>query len=90
MGAVQNYDSYEWNAPKMASLLKEIHFKNYDTKYIAWFLRNVLNKKGVSVGKIGLVNGELLRGKVINITLRNTKLTANILRAVKIGFENTV
>jgi hypothetical protein len=74
---------------KMSSLLKEIHFKYYENRWVAWFLRNVLNKRGTSRGKIGLVNGELLRGKCISIKLRNTKSTVNKLRSIIIGFENS-
>lgn len=87
--AYQHPDSYEWYNSEQASLLKELHFQYYENKFIAYFLRNVLNKKGVSVGKIGLANGDILRGEVISVKLRNTKSTINTLRFVAIGFENS-
>ena len=74
---------------KMSSLLKEAHFKYYEGSWLANFLGNMLNKKGVSNGQIGLLNGERLRGKTASIKLRNTKTDENKLTSVTIGYQKS-
>ncbi|MBN1683751.1 hypothetical protein JW865_09400 [Candidatus Bathyarchaeota archaeon] len=79
--------SYEWIYGKMSSLLKLGHFKNYEGRWIARFLRNMLNKKGVSQGKVGLVNGGILKGNTATIKLRNANTDYSSLKTVTIGYE---
>ena len=74
---------------KMSSLLKSIHFRNYEGRFLANFRRNMLNKKEVLGGKAALENGDLLRGKSVSIKLRNTQTTENKLKSVTIGFEKS-
>ena len=85
----QNPDTYEWYSDYMASLLESDHFHYKEGKFMAHFLNNVLDSRGISRGKIYLVQGEWLRGKVISIKLRNIKTDINVLREVIIGYENS-
>jgi hypothetical protein len=87
--AFQDPDSGEWFLGAMSSILPLTSYGYYENKYKARFLRNMMNRLGTIGDSIDLMNGELLRGKTLNIILRNPKMTFNALKEVTINFEKS-
>lgn len=87
---IQIPDTYEWYLAKMSSLLTEADFEYYQGMHIAHFRGNMLNKNGDSIGIIGLVKGQRLKGQSASIMLRNSKTNENPLLAVSIEYEKSM
>jgi hypothetical protein len=49
----------------------------------------MINKKGAMGTKKDFINGEILRGNILSIKLRNIKTTVNALKYVIIGYQKS-